>query len=53
MDSNFTIVVAFIYIYQFHFSGEGKNPEQEYAAEMEEGMKLEELVQGKNKKPRR
>ena len=45
----FTIVVAFIYIYQFHFSGEGKNPEQEYAAEMEEGMKLEELYKAKTK----
>jgi len=44
-----TIVVAFIYIYQFHFSGEGKNPEQEYAAEMEEGMKLEELYKAKTK----
>jgi cytochrome c oxidase cbb3-type subunit 3 len=44
-----TIVVAFVYIYQFHFSGEGKNPEQEYAAEMEEGMKLEELYKAKTK----
>jgi cytochrome c oxidase cbb3-type subunit 3 len=44
-----TIVVAFVYIYQFHFSGEGKNPEQEYAAEMEEGMKMEELYKAKTK----
>jgi cytochrome c oxidase cbb3-type subunit 3 len=44
-----TIVVAFVYIYEFHFSGEGKNPEQEYAAEMEEGMKLEELYKAKTK----
>jgi cytochrome c oxidase cbb3-type subunit 3 len=44
-----TIVVAFVYIYEFHFSGEGKNPEQEYAAEMEEGMKQEELYKAKTK----
>lgn len=44
-----TIVVAFVYIYQFHVSGDGKNPEQEYAAEMAEGMKLEEMYKAKTK----
>ena len=44
-----TIVVAFVYIYQFHVSGDGKNPEQEYAAEMAEGMKLEEIYKAKTK----
>jgi len=44
-----TIVVAFVYLYAFHFSGEGKNPEQEYAAEMAEGMKQEELYKAKTK----
>jgi cytochrome c oxidase cbb3-type subunit 3 len=44
-----TIVVAFVYIYAFHFSGDGKNPEQEYAAEMAEGMKQEELYKAKTK----
>jgi cytochrome c oxidase cbb3-type subunit 3 len=44
-----TIVVAFVYIYAFHVSGDGKNPEQEYAAEMAEGMKLEEIYKAKTK----
>ena len=44
-----TIVVAFIYIFNFHVSGTGKNPEQEYAAEMEAGKKQEEIYKAKTK----
>jgi len=44
-----TVVVAFIYIFNFHLFGTGKNPEQEYAAEMEEGRKQEELYKAKTK----
>ena len=44
-----TIVVAFIYIFNFHIFGTGKNPEQEYAAEMSEGRKQEELYKAKTK----
>lgn len=44
-----TIVVAFIYLFNFHVSGTGKNPMQEYAAEMEEGKKQEELYKAKTK----
>jgi len=44
-----TIVVAFIYIFNFHVSGNGKNPAQEYAAEMEAGKKQEEIYKAKTK----
>ncbi len=44
-----TIVVAVIYIFNFHVSGTGKNPEQEYAAEVEAGKKQEELYKAKTK----
>jgi cytochrome c oxidase cbb3-type subunit 3 len=44
-----TIAVAFIYIFNFHVSGNGKNPEQEYAAEMEAGKKQEEIYKAKTK----
>ena len=44
-----TIVIGFIYMFSFHVSGTGKNPEQEYAAEMAEGKKLEEAYMAKTK----
>jgi cytochrome c oxidase cbb3-type subunit III len=44
-----TIVVAFIYMYHYHVSKEGQNPEQEYAVEMEEGKKQEALYMAKTK----
>lgn len=44
-----TIVVAVIYIFNFHVSGTGKNPEQEYAVEMEAGKKQEEAYKAKTK----
>lgn len=44
-----TIVVGVIYLYMFHVSGSGKNPEQEYAAEMEEGKRQEERYKAKTK----
>jgi cytochrome c oxidase cbb3-type subunit 3 len=45
----FTIVVAVIYIFNFHVFGTGKNPEQEYAAEMAEGRRQEELYKARTK----
>jgi cytochrome c oxidase cbb3-type subunit 3 len=45
----FTIVVAVIYIFNFHVFGTGKNPEQEYAAEMAEGKRQEELYKARTK----
>jgi cytochrome c oxidase cbb3-type subunit 3 len=45
----FTIVVAVIYVFNFHVFGIGKNPEQEYAAEMEAGKKVEEAYKAKTK----
>ena len=44
-----TIVAAFVYIYHFHYSDNGQNPTQEYAAEMAEGMRQEELYKAKTK----
>lgn len=44
-----TIVVAFVYIFNYHVSGTGLNPEQEYAVEMEAGKKQEELYKAKTK----
>ncbi len=44
-----TIVIGFIYMYNYHVSGTGKNPEQEYAVEMAEGKKLEEAYMAKTK----
>lgn len=44
-----TIVVGIIYLFNFHVSGTGKNPEQEYAAEMEAGKKQEEIYKAKTK----
>jgi cytochrome c oxidase cbb3-type subunit III len=45
----FTIVVAFIYVGNYHVFGTGKNPEQEYAAEMEQGRRVEEAYKAKTK----
>ncbi len=45
----FTIIVAVIYIFNYHFFGTGKNPEQEYAAEMAEGKRLEEQYKARTK----
>ena len=44
-----TIAVAFVYMFNFHVSGNGKNPDQEYLAEMEEGKKQEEIYKAKTK----
>lgn len=44
-----TIFIGVIYLYRFHVSGDGKNPEQEYAAEMMEGAKQEEEYKAKTK----
>jgi cytochrome c oxidase cbb3-type subunit 3 len=44
-----TIFIGFIYLYHFHVSGNGKNPEQEYAVEMLEGAKQEEEYKAKTK----
>lgn len=44
-----TIVVAVIYVFNFHVFGIGKNPEQEYAAEMAEGKRVEEAYKAKTK----
>lgn len=44
-----TIVIGFIYLYNYHVSGSGKNPEQEYAMEMAEGKKQEEAYMAKTK----
>lgn len=44
-----TIVIAVIYIFNFHVWGIGKNPEQEYAEEMLEGKRIEELYKAKTK----
>lgn len=44
-----TIVAAFIYVAHFHVFGTGKNPEQEYAAQMEEGQRVEEAYKAKTK----
>jgi cytochrome c oxidase cbb3-type subunit III len=44
----FTIIVAVIYIFNYHVFGTGKNPEQEYAAEMAEGKRLEEQYKARN-----
>lgn len=44
-----TIVVAFIYMFIFHVSGEGKNPTEEYAAEMEKARIEKEVYEASNK----
>jgi len=44
-----TLVIAVFYMMNFHVWGTGKNPEQEYTAEMEAGKKDEELYKMKTK----
>jgi len=44
-----TIVVAFIYMFLYHVSGDGKNPTQEYAMEMEKARIQKELFEAGNK----
>jgi cytochrome c oxidase cbb3-type subunit III len=44
-----TIVVAFIYIFNFHGFGNGKNPTEEYAAEMEQARIEKEIFEASNK----
>lgn len=44
-----TIAVAFVYIFMFHVSGAGKNPTQEYAAEMEKARIEKEIYEASNK----
>jgi cytochrome c oxidase cbb3-type subunit 3 len=45
----FTIAVAFIYIGYFHAFGSGKNPTEEYAAEMEKAKIEKEAYEANNK----
>jgi cytochrome c oxidase cbb3-type subunit III len=45
----FTVVVAVIYLFNFHVFGTGKNPEQEYADQMAEGKRVEEAFKAKTK----
>ncbi len=44
-----TILVAVIYLLHFHVLGTGKNPEQEYAAEMENARIEKEAYEAQNK----
>jgi cytochrome c oxidase cbb3-type subunit 3 len=44
-----TVILAVIYMFNFHVFGTGKDPEQEYAAEMAEGKRLEELYKARTK----
>ncbi len=44
-----TIVVAFVYLLNFHVFGNGKNPTQEYAAEMEQARIEKEIFEANNK----
>jgi cytochrome c oxidase cbb3-type subunit III len=44
-----TIVTGFIYIFNFHVFGSGKNPTQEYAAEMNQARIEKELFEANNK----
>jgi cytochrome c oxidase cbb3-type subunit III len=44
-----TIVIGFIYLLNFHVFGSGKNPTQEYAAEMEKARIEKEMYEANNK----
>ena len=44
-----TIVVAVIYIFNFHVMGNGKNPSQEYVAEMEKAKIEMDIFEANNK----
>ncbi|GAB2816624.1 cytochrome c family protein [Ferruginibacter profundus] len=45
----FTIVVGLIYLLNFHVMGNGKNPTEEYAAEMEDARIQKEIFESTNK----
>jgi cytochrome c oxidase cbb3-type subunit 3 len=45
----FTVVVAVIYLFLYHVTGTGMNPEQEYAEQMAEGKRVEEAYKAKTK----
>jgi cytochrome c oxidase cbb3-type subunit III len=44
-----TIAAAFVYLLNFHVLGNGKNPTQEYAVEMEKAKKEKEIFEAGNK----
>ena len=44
-----TIVVAFVYLLNFHVMGNGKNPTEEYVAEMEQARIQKEIYESTNK----
>lgn len=44
-----TIALAVVYVFNFHVFGTGKNPIQEYQAEMAEGKRVEEAYKAKTK----
>lgn len=44
-----TVVLAVIYMFNFHVLGTGRDPEQEYAAELAEGRMLEEQYKARTK----
>lgn len=44
-----TIGVAFVYLFMFHVSGTGKNPTEEYLAEMEKARIEKEIYDANNK----
>ena len=44
-----TIVIAFVYLGYFHAFGSGKNPTEEYAAEMEKATIEKEIYEANNK----
>ncbi|MFZ9332277.1 MAG: cbb3-type cytochrome c oxidase N-terminal domain-containing protein [Chitinophagaceae bacterium] len=44
-----TIVIGIIYLFNFHVWGTGKNPDQEYADQMAEGLRLEEQYKARTK----
>jgi cytochrome c oxidase cbb3-type subunit 3 len=44
-----TIVIGFIYLFNFHGFGNGKNPTEEYAAEMQQAKIEKEIFEANNK----
>ncbi len=44
-----TVVIAFVYLLNFHVLGTGKNPTEEYVAEMQKAKKEIEIFEAKNK----
>ena len=45
----FTLVVGVLYLMNYHVLGIGMNPEQEYAAQMQEGKQIEEAYKARTK----